>query len=79
MQRITAAPKIDVTIVTTAPPDEETETSTSTVVCGTEEQELFTEYSTNEDLYPEFPDFDLHDIPPVPSEAVKADTALTNP
>ena len=83
MQRQTAISRVEVIIVTTAPPQtsSEEEETTSTVVCETEES--MTEISFSESYpeieMPEFPDFDLGDIPAVPSEAVRADTALTIP
>ena len=81
MQRQTAISRVEVVIVTTAPPrtSAEEEESASTVVCET--SETITEYFYSETYpeftMPEFPDFDLEDIPAVPSEAVKADTAIT--
>lgn len=71
--RDTAMTKINVIVVTTVPPrTEETEETTETAVCTPPETENVTSA-------PDFPDFSLDDIPSVPSDAVKADTAVTNP
>lgn len=82
MQRQTAISKVEVIVVTTAPlTSSEEEETTSTVVC--EKAESVTESSISESYpeieMPEFPDFNIDDIPSVPSEAVRADTALTIP
>lgn len=88
IQRETAITRIEVIVVTTVPQDtsEQEEDTTSTVVCEPEETETQqpqtmpkVENVMPETVVPEFPDFDIGDIPPVPSGAVKADTALTNP
>ena len=71
--RDTAVTKINVIIVTTVPPrTEETEETTETAVCTPPETEAVTSA-------PDFPGLSLDDIPSVPSDAVKADTAVTNP
>ena len=80
MQRETAISRVEVIIVTTAPPQTSAEgETTSTVVCETEEPLMTqdTQTAVPDDFMPEFPDFDIGDIPAVPSEAVRADTALT--
>ncbi|MBQ8781663.1 MAG: hypothetical protein IJZ72_08335 [Oscillospiraceae bacterium] len=81
IQRETAISRVEVIIVTTAPPITSEEETTSTVVCETEEPsaEYETQTAVPDNFMPEFPDFDIGDIPAVPSEAVRADTALTIP
>lgn len=71
--RDTAVTKINVIIVTTVPPrTEETEETTETVVCTPNETETVTSEFDFQNIF-------LDDIPSVPSDAVKADTAVTNP
>ena len=51
------------------------------MVCEKEDGDDQSESQVNrpEIVMPDFPDFDLGDIPAVPSGAVQADTALTIP
>ncbi len=72
--RETAATRINVIIVTTVPVSKsETVETTETAVCTPPETEAVTTTA------PFQFDFSLDDIPSIPSDAVKADTAVTNP